>query len=63
MNQVLLDTTYTALTRYELASNRRRKFPVYHELDKFMGAWNADDLAKFKKNVTDFEKIDEELWR
>ena len=27
------------------------------------GGWSAEDLARFEAAVTDFERVDEELWR
>lgn len=32
---------------------------VYHDLDHLAGTWDKKDIAEFRKNVEDFEKIDE----
>jgi hypothetical protein len=58
-----VNTLVLVLLRYGLGMERRRKLPVYHDLDQFIGTWGADDLKEFKKNMADFEKIDEDLWR
>jgi hypothetical protein len=61
--KVSVNTVILSLLRYGLGLTKRRKLPVYGDLDQFIGTWNEDDLNEFKKNTADFEKIDEDLWR
>jgi hypothetical protein len=35
---------------------------THHDLDKLAGTWSHQDALEFRKNVRDFEKIDEDLW-
>jgi hypothetical protein len=39
------------------------KKPIYHDLDKLAGTWSAKEADAFAKNIKDFEKIDEDLWK
>lgn len=60
--KISVNTLILSLLRYGLGLTKKRKLPVYSDLDKFIGTWDAQDLKEFKKNVADFEKIDEDLW-
>ena len=33
------------------------------ELEKLSGSWTKQDFKAFESSVTDFQKIDEELWK
>lgn len=35
---------------------------THHELDKLAGTWSEAEAAEFQKNISDFEKIDKDLW-
>lgn len=61
--KVSVNTLILILLQCGLGLDHRRKLPVYHDLDSFIGTWSAADLKEFKRNVADFEKIDEDLWR
>lgn len=61
--KVSVNTLILILLRYGLGLDQRRKLPVYHDLDSFIGTWSSADLKEFKRNVADFEKIDEDLWK
>ena len=61
--KISVNTLILSLLRYGLGLTHKRKLPTYNDLDKFIGTWNENDLKEFKKNVADFEKIDEDLWR
>ncbi len=41
----------------------KRHTVVYHDLDHLAGTWDKKDLSEFQKNVEDFEKIDEKMWK
>lgn len=36
---------------------------VYHDMDVFSGTWSAQKTKQFLKNTSDFEHIDEALWK
>jgi hypothetical protein len=63
LQKVSVNTLILSLLRYGLGLTKKRKLPVYTDLDQFIGTWSKHDLQEFKKNVADFEKIDEDLWR
>ena len=35
----------------------------YNDLDELAGTWNKKDYEQFNKNISSFEKIDEEMWK
>ena len=35
----------------------------YHDLDQFAGSWSEEEAAQFLTSISDFEKIDEEMWK
>lgn len=41
--------------------DRRRR--VYTDLDHLAGTWNEEETSAFLKSVSDFEKVDDQLWR
>lgn len=36
---------------------------TFHDLDELAGTWSEEEAKLFDKNTTDFEKIDEDLWK
>jgi len=51
------------ILRKELGIEKKKHTVVYHDLDHLAGTWDKKDLAEFRKNVEDFEKIDEKMWK
>jgi plasmid stability protein len=51
------------ILRKELGLDKKQHTAVYHDLDHLAGTWDKKDLAEFQKNVKDFEKIDEKMWK
>jgi plasmid stability protein len=51
------------ILRKELGFEKKKYTVVYHDLDHLAGTWDKKDLAEFHKNVKDFEKIDEKMWK
>ena len=39
------------------------KKTVYHDLDRFCGAWPAEEASVFEKTLGHQRKIDERLWK
>ena len=35
----------------------------YHDLDFLFGTWSEEEFIEFQKSQTDFNKIDEDLWK
>lgn len=46
-----------------LGIEKKKHTVVYHDLDHLAGTWDKKDIAEFRKNVEDFEKIDEKMWK
>ncbi len=38
------------------------ELPVYHDLDALAGTWTDRDADDFLRTVSDFDKVDENLW-
>jgi len=51
------------ILRKELGTEKKKHTVVYHDLDHLAGTWDRRDIAEFQKNVEDFEKIDEKMWK
>ena len=58
-----INTVIISLLRDGVGLTKKPKLRTYNDLDKLIGTWNDEDLKEFKKNIADFEKIDEDLWR
>ena len=56
MNSLVLD-----LVRQGLGPGERRA--LHHDLDALAGTWGPTDVAAFSEATTDFETIDDSLWR
>lgn len=41
---------------------KKREFPIYHDLDHLAGQWSAADETEFLNNTKAFEMIDKEMW-
>lgn len=51
------------ILRNELGLEKKRHTIVYHDLDHLAGTWDKKDLSDFRRNVKEFEKIDEKMWK
>jgi plasmid stability protein len=51
------------ILRKGLGLEKKQHTTVYHDLDHLAGTWDNKDSAEFRKNVEDFEKIDEKMWK
>ncbi len=58
-----INATLVKILRKELGIEKKRYTVVYHDLDHLAGTWDEKDLDEFQKNVEDFEKIDEKMWK
>ena len=58
-----INATLVKILRKELGIEKKKHTAVYHDLDHLAGTWDKKDLADFRKNVKDFEKIDEKMWK
>ncbi len=38
------------------------ELPVYHDLDALAGTWTDREADDFLRDVSDFDKVDENLW-
>jgi len=39
------------------------KLTDYNDLDHLSGTWSNEEFNQFKNNVSDFDTIDDELWK
>jgi len=37
--------------------------PPYHDLDALAGTWSKEEAEAFLKAISEFEQVDEKLWR
>lgn len=51
------------IIRKDLGLEKRKRIVVYDDLDHLAGTWDKRDFTEFQKNVEDFEKIDEKMWK
>ena len=58
-----INAALVKILRKELGIEKKKHTAVYHDLDHLAGTWDKKDLAEFRKNVKDFEKIDEKMWK
>jgi plasmid stability protein len=58
-----INAALVKILRKELGVEKKKHTAVYHDLDHLAGTWDEKDLAEFRKNVEDFEKIDEKMWK
>jgi plasmid stability protein len=58
-----INAALVKILRKELGIEKKKHTAVYHDLDHLAGTWDKKDLAEFRKNVKNFEKIDEKMWK
>lgn len=58
VNSVLVE-----IIKEQLGLKKKPRTVIHHDLDKLAGTWGKKDYLEFQKNVADFEKIDEEMWK
>ncbi|HHT9137432.1 MAG: hypothetical protein Q6358_08900 [Candidatus Brocadiales bacterium] len=51
------------MVKESLGIEKKRRTKIYHDLDHLAGTWSEKDLKEFQKNIEDFERIDNEIWR
>lgn len=57
VNAVILDLLKTGL------GIQKTKQAIYHDLDALAGTWSEKKAQNFLENISDFEKIDKEIWK
>lgn len=60
---VSVNTLVLNLIRQGLGLSQRPRTTIYHDLDRFAATWTSTEAKAFMKNISDFEKIDEDLWK
>ncbi|GEM_PF-6491392 len=45
-----------------LSGRNGMELPVYHDLDALAGTWTDREADDFLRDVSDFDKVDENLW-
>lgn len=40
-----------------------QKRRIYTDLDHLAGTWSAEETSAFLNSISDFEKVDDQLWR
>ncbi|NJD56445.1 MAG: hypothetical protein FIA94_08595 [Nitrospirae bacterium] len=58
-----INTALLRILKKELGIEKKRHTVVYHDLDHLAGTWDKKELADFRCNVKEFEKIDEKMWK
>ena len=58
-----INKTIISLLRKALGFDDHEKYLEYDDLDDLAGTWSKDDEDRFNEAVSDFERIDEEIWK
>lgn len=58
-----INRTILSLLRKALKIDEFEQFPEYDDLDDLAGTWSKEDEEGFTAATSDFDKIDEEIWR
>ena len=58
MNTTILRALYRA---FDL--EKQLTYPEHNDLDKLAGTWSTDDEEEFNRTQSNFQKIDEEMWK
>ena len=57
-------TLILELIRKEIETDRESgPLQTYHDLDSLAGTWSDEEANRFLDAITDFEQVDEKLWR
>ncbi|MBI5207152.1 MAG: antitoxin [Candidatus Firestonebacteria bacterium] len=56
VNSIILEVIKEAL-------GLKKRKAIYHDLDHLAGTWNEKDFKDFQNKITDFETIDENMWK
>lgn len=58
-----INQTVIKILRRTLGMEKNNSTMEYHDLDELAGTWSVNDLAEFKTNTKQFDKIDLDLWK
>ena len=58
-----INKTNISLFRKALGFAGHEEYPEYDDLDDLAGTWSQEDEDGFNEAVSDFKKIDEEIWK
>jgi len=58
-----LNGTILDILRGALGLSKRKYHGVHHDLDHLAGTWSDADLREFEEATTEFNQVDEEMWR
>jgi plasmid stability protein len=51
------------LLREKLGLSKPQFHAVHHDLDHLAGTWTEEDAREFEQAVSDFSRVDDEVWR
>jgi plasmid stability protein len=58
-----INAALVKILKKELGIEKKKHTVVYHDLDHLAGTWDKKEYQEFLKNIEDFEKIDEKMWK
>ena len=58
-----VNTLVLKILKQNLGLTQQYKTTTYHDLDKLAGTWTSREAKEFMSKISDFEQIDEELWK
>ena len=58
LNKAVIQLLEKAMGRFRSDEPRE----LYHDLDRFSGAWSPEEAAEIEGKLSDIRTVDEELW-
>ena len=58
-----LNTLVVNLLKQATGLSKQQFTKKYNDLNSLAGTWSDEEYEKFNKNISSFNKIDEEMWQ
>jgi len=58
-----VNTVMLRILKEALGIEKKKRIVVYDDLDHLAGTWSTNDLKEFENSTSQFEKVDEDIWK
>ena len=62
-NHESMNTTILKALQQAFGLERQENYPEYSDLEELAGTWSVRDEREFNETQSDFQKIDDEMWK
>lgn len=52
-----------SIIKTSLGLEKKKRSAIHNDLDHLAGTWSEQDAAEFARVVTEFDRVDEDIWK